>query len=164
MERLIDGTTGEMLDAAVFMCPTYYLRLKHMVADKMHARARGPMQILTRQPAGGRSKDGGLRIGEMERDCIITHGAASFLKDRLFYASDNYVAHVCGKCGALAQDMCTDQAAIQQSSLQLVGNTKFCQACQSEDDVHPVEMPYAFKLLSQELQAMQVGIKFQVGA
>ena len=164
MERLIDGTTGEMLDAAVFMCPTYYLRLKHMVADKMHARARGPMQILTRQPAGGRSKDGGLRIGEMERDCIITHGAASFLKDRLFYASDNYVAHVCGKCGALAQDMCTDQSAIQQSSLQLVGNTKFCQACQSEDDVHPVEMPYAFKLLSQELQAMQVGIKFQVGA
>lgn len=164
MERLIDGTTGELLDAAIFMCPTYYLRLKHMVADKMHARARGPMQILTRQPAGGRSKDGGLRIGEMERDCIITHGAASFLRDRLFYASDNYVAHVCGKCGALAQDLCTDSVALQRSSMQLVGNTKFCQGCQSEDEVHAVEMPYAFKLLSQELQAMQVGIKFQVGA
>jgi DNA-directed RNA polymerase II subunit RPB2 len=159
MERLCDGTTGELLDAAVFVCPTYYLRLKHMVADKLHARARGPMQILTRQPAGGRSKDGGLRIGEMERDCIIAHGAAHFMRDRLFHASDGYTAHVCGRCGGLAEDACTDRAAIQQTSLQLVGGGKYCRACRSSDHVRPVEMSYAFKLLLQELHAMHVGTR-----
>jgi DNA-directed RNA polymerase II subunit RPB2 len=92
------GHTGRKLQAQVYLGPTYYQRLKHMVDDKIHSRARGPVQILTRQPVEGRSRDGGLRFGEMERDCMISHGIAGFLKERLFEASDAYRLHVCDMC------------------------------------------------------------------
>jgi DNA-directed RNA polymerase II subunit RPB2 len=86
----------------IFMGPTFYQRLKHMVEDKVHVRATGPDVILTRQPTEGRSRDGGLRFGEMERDCILSHGSAAFLKETLLNRSDMFSTHACTKCGFVA--------------------------------------------------------------
>lgn len=97
----MSGTTGEMLSAYVFSGPIFYQRLKHMVQDKMHARARGRYTTLTRQPTEGRSRDGGLRVGEMERDCMIGYGAASLILERLMLSSDAFHVFVCSKCGFL---------------------------------------------------------------
>ncbi|KAH0854634.1 hypothetical protein HID58_057728 [Brassica napus] len=142
-ERMYNGHTGRSLPAMIFIGPTYYQRLKHMVDDKIHSRGRGPVQILTRQPAEGRSRDGGLRFGEMERDCMIAHGAASFLKERLFDQSDAYRVHVCETCGLIA-------------IANLKNNTFECRGCKNTTDIVQVHIPYACKLLFQELMSMAI--------
>jgi DNA-directed RNA polymerase II subunit RPB2 len=140
---MYNGMTGRRLTAQIFIGPTYYQRLKHMVADKIHARQRGPVQVLTRQPVEGRARDGGGRFGEMERDCIISHGASLFLKDRLMDHSDAYRVHICNKCGL----MC---------SANLVQKRYECKDCQNTTDISQVMIPYAFKLMTQELMAVGI--------
>lgn len=150
-ERLYNGHTGRILDAHIFIGPTYYQRLKHMVDDKIHARARGPLQVLTRQPVEGRARDGGLRFGEMERDCMISHGAAQFLRERLFHFSDKYRIHVCNICGLMA-------------IANLKTNSFLCKGCNNTTDISQVRLPYACKLLFQELMAMQIAPRMMTTA
>ena len=142
-ERMYNGHTGRILHASVFMGPTYYQRLKHMVDDKIHSRSRGSVAKLTRQPLEGRSRDGGLRFGEMERDCMISHGAAQFMKEKLCALSDRYKAYVCEICGLFA---IADEA---KRSFE-------CRGCKNKTQIAKVEMPYACKLLFQELYAFNV--------
>lgn len=148
-EVLYNGHTGRKLESQLFIGPTYYQRLKHMVDDKIHSRSRGPIQILTRQPLEGRSRDGGLRFGEMERDCIIAHGASQFLKERLFNQSDAYRVHVCDLCGLIAI------AKLKSPSF-------LCKRCSNATQVSQVHIPYACKLLFQELMAMSIAPRMYV--
>jgi len=142
-DLLYSGITGEPLRAYVFSGPIFYQKLKHMVKDKMHARARGPRALLTRQPTEGRSRDGGLRLGEMERDCLIGYGASMMLMERLMYSSDSFTVHVCQTCG-------------------LLGYRGWCQYCSDGKQVSSLTIPYACKLLFQELQAMNIAPRLRL--
>lgn len=153
-EVMYNGLTGEQLETSIFIGPVFYQRLKHMVNDKVHSRATGPMVSLTHQPAEGRSRAGGLRIGEMERDVLISHGATRFCKERLFDVSDKYQVNVCKKCGMIAA--CNDG----NNSNKFYANSDFtihsCRTCGNKTDFALVDMPYANKLLFQELQTINV--------
>ena len=144
-ELLYNGLTGEQAECSVFMGPVFYQRLKHMVNDKTHSRSIGPMVNLTRQPAEGRSRDGGLRFGEMERDCMVSHGATRFTQDRMYYSSDKYEVHVCKHCGLISAYNDDSNSSIHH-----------CKTCDNRTDFALVKIPYACKLIFHELQSMNV--------
>lgn len=142
-EVMYDGRTGRMIERPIAVGVIFYQRLYHMVADKMHARATGKVQLLTRQPTEGKARQGGLRFGEMERDCLVGHGAVALLRDRMLYNSDKYVMYVCNKCGHIA--WYNRRKGVYE-----------CPIHGEEGDVKPVIVPYAFKLLLQEITSMLI--------
>jgi len=142
--------TGKRLKGRVFIGPTFYQRLKHMVEDKIHARARGKVVGLTRQPVDGRANGGGLRWGEMERDCGVAHGAAAVLHERMMISSDKYDAPVCEQCGLIG-------TVIQHETYEPMK----CCMC-GGTDVHMIQMPYAGKLMMQELMSMGISPKLVI--
>ncbi|EOA12810.1 hypothetical protein CARUB_v10025768mg [Capsella rubella] len=142
-DLLYSGISGEPLQAYIFMGPIYYQKLKHMVLDKMHARGSGPRVMMTRQPTEGKSKNGGLRVGEMERDCLIAYGASMLIYERLMVSSDPFEVQVCRACGLLGYYSYKLKKA-------------FCSTCKNGDNIATMKLPYACKLLFQELQSMNV--------
>ena len=142
-EIMYDGRTGKAFPVDVFIGVVYYQKLHHMVADKIHARARGQVQMLTKQPTEGRARGGGLRFGEMERDCLIAYGASMILKDRLLDESDKSDVFVCERCGLVAYHDVKQRKYV-------------CRVCGDKAKVSSVSVAYAFKLLLQEMQSLNV--------
>ena len=142
-EILYNGFTGRMMETSIFTGPVYYQRLRHCSADKIHSRSSGPLVMLTRQPAEGRAREGGLRFGEMERDCVIAHGVSEFTKERFMECSDLFRCHTCRDCGLIA-----------------LSNPKegiwCCRGCGNTTNFSAIEIPYAYKLLLQELETMNI--------
>jgi DNA-directed RNA polymerase II subunit RPB2 len=151
-EIMYNGHTGRQMETNIFMGPCFYQRLRHCSADKIHSRACGPLVMLTRQPAEGRAREGGLRFGEMERDCVAAHGIMEFTKERFMECSDGFNCYTCRKCGLLA-------------IANPVTNIWLCKGCQNTTEFASIQIPYAYKLLVQELETMNIGSRiFTQGA
>jgi len=147
VETMYDGVSGKQFKAKIYIGNMYYLKLKHMVANKLHSRARGPIQLLTRQPTEGRAKEGGLRLGEMEKDTFVAHGASLLLKER--FDSDKTKVPVCESCGLLAIH---DEFK----------NRSYCAVCGDNVEINNIEISYAFKLILDEFKCLGVYPKLQL--
>ena len=166
-ELLYDGQSGEQLEAQIFIGPTYYMRLKHMVKDKINYRAKGPRTVLTRQTVQGRANDGGLRIGEMERDGLIAHGITNFLNESMLIRGDEYFMAICNKTGTIAVYNSSNNIfmsplvdgplrfneSLDTTNLNIENITRYGRS------FSVIRIPYAFKLLYQELQTMNVQMR-----
>jgi DNA-directed RNA polymerase II subunit RPB2 len=140
-EIMYNGHNGRQMEVNIFMGPCFYQRLRHCSADKLHSRASGPLVMLTRQPAEGRAREGGLRFGEMERDAVCAHGISEFTKERLVECSDGFRCWICRQCGLVA-------IANPEESIWV------CRGCENTTEFSPVQIPYASKLFIQELETM----------
>jgi DNA-directed RNA polymerase beta subunit len=145
-ETMYNGITGKMMEVKIYVGTMYYQKLKYMVSNKMHARASGKVTLLTRQPIEGRAKGGALRLGEMEQEALVAHGASLLLKER--YDSDKVIIHICTKCGYMAVE-------------DNIHKKIYCPLCGSQE-AEPVEMSYAFKLLADEIQGLHIATKFDL--
>ena len=161
-EILYDGMSGKQLESEIFMGPTYYMRLKHMVKDKINYRGLGPMTNLTRQPVSGRANDGGLRIGEMERDAVISHGLSKFLTESMMERGDKYQFAVCNKTGMIAiynPAKNTFLSPMADGPIKYIGSGEDMavqQISRFGRDFSIISAPYSFKLMIQELQGLNV--------
>lgn len=153
-ERVYNGLTGEKINSLIFMGPTFYQRLVHMAEDKVKFRNTGPVHPLTRQPVADRKRFGGIKFGEMERDCLIAHGAAANLHERLFTLSDSSQMHICRGCKNLANVILRTVAQGRKV------RGPYCRFCESSEDIVRVSVPYGAKLLAQELFSMGISLKF----
>lgn len=176
-EPLYSGVSGCIMQADLYIGVVYYQRLRHMVSDKYQVRATGPTNELTRQPIKGRKKGGGIRLGEMERDSLLSHGAAFLLQDRLVNCSDKHVAYVCGRCGDLLLPT-TERSTVQttgQSTSDAINKPKLRQFCRNpacikackrpdgnDDAIEPIILPYVYRYLVNELAGMNVKIKMEI--
>lgn len=151
--KLRCGLTGKLLEAKIYFGPTYYQRLKHMVNDKTHARSRGPITPLTRQPVEGRSRDGGLRIGEMERDAMLSHGCSAVVRDRMFESSDPNISSICTNCHLLCS---SNNNSHSNNNNNDTTNLGYCHNCNSSDHVCNVPIPFAAKLTLQEILSTHI--------
>jgi DNA-directed RNA polymerase I subunit RPA2 len=165
-EPLYCGISGKLMQTDIFIGLVFYQRLRHMVSDKFQARSTGSVMAITRQPVKGRKRHGGIRLGEMERDALLSHGVSFCVRDRLMNCSDAHIAYVCGECGGLLNVM-AQVAKNELGGVHGLGGTKgsfqkkqTCRTCQSSKSVRPIQLPYVFRYLANELAGM--GIKMSM--
>jgi DNA-directed RNA polymerase I subunit RPA2 len=162
------------MEADIFIGVVYYQRLRHMVSDKSQARSTGPVMAVTRQPVKGRKRHGGIRLGEMERDALLSHGVAFCLHDRLLNCSDLHVAYACATCGGFLNVYPKQQQkndivahahhASSHLTSRMKGGTRkqYCHSCESERGVRALQMPYVFRYLTNELAGMGIRLSLKL--
>uniref|UniRef100_A0A182Q1G0 DNA-directed RNA polymerase subunit beta n=1 Tax=Anopheles farauti TaxID=69004 RepID=A0A182Q1G0_9DIPT len=161
-ERMYSGVDGREMKADIFFGVVHYQRLRHMVSDKWQVRSTGPIDQVTHQPNKGRSRGGGVRFGEMERDGLISHGASFLLQDRLLHGSDKVVTLVCRRCGCLLAPMDSVTKRLALNSNQFEHMPATCRLCEDDKEIGHVEIPYVFKYLVSQLSAMNINVKLQL--
>lgn len=161
-EPMYSGVSGAVMQADIFIGVVFYQRLRHMVSDKSQARSTGPVMAVTRQPVKGRKRHGGIRLGEMERDALLSHGVAFCVHDRLLNCSDLHVAYACSTCGGFLNVYAKQQhndivANAHGPNSRIKGQRKqYCHTCQSDKGVRALHMPYVFRYLTNELAGMGI--------